>query len=151
MQPFPTRSAFGAVFVFFVGSLALPCVSTHARADAVGQPYELTVAVVKTAERGWQQYRANQFAGQFNGGNYTDPSPATRGKDFWSNGQYALVDREGTGHFETCFAIVDGELVYVGCIGPQGRFTDVAHAYQMYVGKPWKSFLISLSQGDRAN
>lgn len=105
------------------------------RAEQAGE-YELTVAVAKKALAGWELYQAKKFAASFDGGSYTDPDETTRSRDFWSNGRYARLDRDNNGHHETVFLIEQGELIYVGSLGMQGAFVDVASAHAKYRGKP---------------
>lgn len=119
--------------------------ASAAQAD-VRNDYELTVSVVKTALAGWQLYNKEQVAGQFQDGYYTDPNPQTKGKDFWSNGRYATLDREGTGHFETVFAVRGKELVYVGSLGAQGSFVDTAKEYRQFQGTPVAAFVKTLDK-----
>ncbi len=108
--------------------------------------YELTVAVVKKALKGWQLYQDKQFAASFQDGRYTDPDPKSQSHDFWTNGRFARLDRDGNGHHETIFAVTDGELVYVGSIGRQGRFVDVSRTYQVYEGQPFTRFVSTMNR-----
>ena len=94
---------------------------------------ELTVAAVAVAIDGWRMYKAKEFAGGFMGGHYTDPRPDREGKEFWSDGNVAKVDRGSDGHFETVFLIVGEEIVYVGTIGTRGRFIDVARKFESFL------------------
>lgn len=106
----------------------------------VARDYALSPEVSNLAEEGFGLYKAGKLDGGFNGGHYTNTDPKTPGKDFWSNGKYAIVDRDKNGHFETIFAIHDGKLNYVGSIGPKGTFVDVSPLYSQFAGKSINSF-----------
>ena len=126
----------------FTWMLMLACFLCPSRTHAeTSSEYELTVAVVKKALKGWELYESKDFAASFQDGYYTDPDPKTRSREFWANDRYARLDRDGNGHHETIFEISDGELVYVGSIGPRGRFVDVARKYQAYAGKPLATYV----------
>ena len=111
----------------------------------VRNDYELTVAVVKTALKGWQLWQAKEFAGDHDGGQYTDPDPTTQVKNFWSNGRYAQVDRDDNGHHETIFLIRKMRLVYVGSLGTKGTFIDTSKPHARYQGRQLGSFVAALN------
>ena len=127
-MPSDRRRTIAAVFYLFM----LPAPLS---AD-VGDDYELTVAVAVNANQGWQLYRAQEFAGAFGSGHYTDPDPQTRVKDFWSDGRTAKLDRDDNGHHETVFTIKDNELLYVGSIGAKGTLVDAARDYRRFLALP---------------
>jgi hypothetical protein len=102
---------------------------------AITDDYELTVEVVKMALRGWELHQSGKHLGEFADGQYSDTRPATRARDFWSNGRYATLDRDENGHAETVFTVVRGELVYVGSLGRTGRFVDASQSFAECLGK----------------
>ena len=111
-----------------------------------GVDYELTVSVAKQALHGWQLFLTKNYAGDFNQGHYTDTQAATQLKDFWSDGRYAMVDRDRNGHHETIFWIQDQELVYVGSLGMDGKFVNTARSSRSYLGESLASFVDALPE-----
>jgi hypothetical protein len=126
----------GRIQLLSVFALCLSCLLSDPVAADIRDDYELTVAAAVAATEGWQLYLDGKFAGTFEDGRYTDPAPRTRVKDFWSNGRLAKLDREGNGHFETVFIVVDRQLTYVGSIGSKGHVVHAAKDYKRYVGRP---------------
>jgi hypothetical protein len=128
-------------FLRCIVALYLPFVLSTSATAQMRDDYELTVAKVVKAIHGWQLYGDKRFAGSFSNGHYTDPDPATKVKDFWSDGRIAKLDHDDNGHFETIFIVVDEQLVYVGSIGRKGTFIDVARDYKKYIGQPADSLI----------
>jgi hypothetical protein len=122
--------------------------STSATAE-IRDDYELTVATAVKATRGWQLHEDQKFAGAFKNGHYTDPDPATKVKDFWSDGLVAKLDRDNNGHFETIFLVVDEQLVYSGSIGRTGSFIHAAREYKKYLGQPVAFLVRDIGQNAR--
>jgi antitoxin component YwqK of YwqJK toxin-antitoxin module len=88
--------------------------------------YTYTEEVRRLADKGFQLYKESRFINSYNGGYYTDPDSNTMVLDFWSDGKKAKVDRDGNGHHETIFEIKDGQLIYVGTLGSDGKYVDRA-------------------------
>jgi hypothetical protein len=142
---FPLTSASFEVtsnhFLRSIAALSLPLLLSTSLPAEMRHDYELTVATVVKALQGWQLYAQEKFAGSFRNGQYTDPDPATKVNDFWSDGVIAKFDRDDNGHFETVFIVVDKQLVYVGSIGNRGTFIDTAGDYKKHIGQPLKSLI----------
>jgi hypothetical protein len=136
------RSLF-ALHLFAVSSVvlfpAICCAQEEGRDDA-----ELTVAVAKTALKGWELFQAGDFAAAFNGGHYTDPDPNTQVRDFWSSGRWAMLDRNGDGRHETIFLVENKELVYVGCLDARGTLVNPASRFKPHLGKTRDAVIRSL-------
>jgi hypothetical protein len=126
----------GRIQLLSVLALGLSCLLSDPVAADIRDDYELTVAVAVAATEGWQLYQYGKFAGTFEDGRYTDPAPRTKVKDFWSNGRLAKFDRDGNGHFESVFVVVDKQLTYVGSIGSKGDIVHAARDYKRYAGRP---------------
>ncbi len=109
----------------------------------------LPLYVWKLANEGWELYKQGEFETSSKGGHYTDPTPETRTRNFWSDGNYAKFDRGDDGHLETIFAIHDGDLVYMGVLGGDGTFYKVGDTFEGYLGNTLKSSLgyLNLKRG----
>ena len=136
----------GRIQLLSVFALGLSCLLSDPVAADIRDDYQLTVAVAVAATEGWQLYQDGKFAGTFNDGRYTDPAPQTRVKDFWSNGRLAKLDRDGNGHFESVFVVVDNKLTYVGSIGSKGDIVHAAKDYKRHVGRPVTRLLRDLEE-----
>lgn len=134
------KSCFWCSFISLLLLLSL----ANAVSGAQCEDCELTVAVVMKALRGQQLYELEHFAGAFNDGHYTDPDPETRVKDYWSDGLIGRLDRDGDGHHETCFTMIDDQLVYVGTIGSKGTFSHTANRFKKYLGRSMAVFIEDL-------
>ena len=121
------------------------------RAQEMGreQP-ELTVAAAKTALQGWEFYQAGKFAAAAHGGHYTDPELDTQVRDFWSNGRWAMLDRNGDGHHETIFLVEKKELVYVGCLDQRGKLINPATRFKVHTGTTRDEVIRILLRGAQA-
>ena len=118
---------------------AICCAQKDGRDDA-----ELTVAVAKTALKGWDLFQAGKFAAAANGGHYTDPDPNTMVRDFWSTGRWAMLDRNGDGRHETIFLVENKVLVYVGCLDTRGTLVNPATRFKPHQGKTRDEVIRSL-------
>jgi hypothetical protein len=140
-----TKSFSVAIFsvaIFSVVVLLWPARSYSQEAPRDGA--ELTVAVVKKALAGWELFQAGKFAAAAGGGQYTDPDPNTRVRDFWSNGRWAMLDRDDDGLHETIFVVEDKDLVYLGCLDSRGTLVNPASRFKQHVGQTREAILRDL-------
>ena len=116
---------FCCIFILLILSCAL----------AISDKYEIDSDILLGAEKGWELFLEQEFSGIYNNGCYTDPRPEKRGYSFWSNEIFAKFDREGDGHFETIFEIQNNQLLYVGSIGGNGRYSHTSETHVQYLDK----------------
>lgn len=87
--------------------------------------------------KGFMQYLSNDFTGRYADGYYTDPNTETQVYDFWSNGKWSKFDRDNNGHHETILEINGRQISYVGTIGGNAQFIDVAYSYNEFLNRPF--------------
>ena len=98
-------------------------------------------ATIARAKVGWKLYQQKRFAGAYAGGHYTDPEPATRLKEFWSDGIIAKFSRDGSGTHESIFFVnKNAELEYVGRLGRQRKFDRVERKFRKFKSQSLSSF-----------
>ncbi len=110
------------------------CGCTHSCTSIHREKSDISPRAMQLAHDGWAIYNSMDPNDSRRTG-YIDADPETRGKEFRHDGKYVVVDSDGNGHHETIFIIVNGELEYVGALGGNGAFAEVASGYECLLGR----------------
>jgi hypothetical protein len=106
--------------------------------------YNLSPDDVQMIQRGYRQYQAGEYSGQYADGKYTDPNADTIVYDFWTNGIFAKYDRDHDGHHETILEIVNRQIFYIGTLGGDGKFVHVGKKHPEYLHRSITDYVRSL-------